>query len=325
MIPRITIPDDFPQVVTGSPAEEKIRALGELKIYCSKAETEEELIERLKDSEVLISTRAFTLLTGRVLSSCPKLRLISILGTGTDNVDLKTAAEMGITVTNTPGANALAVAEHTVALLFSLVRQIPLLDREVRSGRWPRADMVQLGGKVMGLLGLGAIGGHVARIVKGFGMETIAWTLHPSGERAEQSGVRFVSREELLKNSDVISLHLRLNNETRGFIKKEDFDRMKPSAFLVNTARAALVEPGALYEALRSRKIAGAALDVFDHEPLPPDDPLAALQNVVLTAHCAALTPEATRNSLMTAIENVTRFLGGKQIDPARLIVKGSR
>jgi len=325
MIPRITIPDDFPQVVTGSPAEEKIRALGELKIYCSKAETEEELIERLKDSEVLISTRAFTLLTGRVLSSCPKLRLISILGTGTDNVDLKKAAEMGITVTNTPGTNALAVAEHTVALLFSLVRQIPLLDREVRSGRWPRADMVQLSGKVMGLLGLGAIGGHVARIVKGFGMETIAWTLHPSAERAEQSGVRFVSRQELLKNSDVISLHLRLNNETRGFIKKEDFDRMKPSAFLVNTARAALVEPGALYEALRSRKIAGAALDVFDHEPLPPDDPLAALQNVVLTAHCAALTPEATRNSLMTAIENVTRFLGGKQIDPARLIVKGSR
>ena len=325
MIPRITIPDDFPQVVTGSPAEEKIRALGELKIYCSKAETEEELIERLKDSEVLISTRAFTLLTGRILSSCPKLRLISILGTGTDNVDLKTAAELGITVTNTPGTNALAVAEHTVALLFSLVRQIPLLDREVRSGRWPRADMVQLSGKVMGLLGLGAIGGHVARIAKGFGMETIAWTLHPSAERAEQSGVRFVSREELLKNSDVISLHLRLNDETRGFIKKEDFDRMKPSAFLVNTARAALVEPGALYEALRSRKIAGAALDVFDHEPLPPDDPLAALPNIVLTAHCAALTPEATRNSLMTAIENVNQFLGGKQIDPARLIVKGSR
>jgi D-3-phosphoglycerate dehydrogenase len=240
-------------------------------------------------------------------------------------VDLKKAAELGITVANTPGANALAVAEHTVALLFALVRQIPMLDREVRSGQWPRVDMVQLSGKVMGLLGLGAIGGHVVRIVKGLGMETIAWTLHPSGERAEQSGVRFVSREELLKNSDVISLHLRLNDETRGFIKKEDFDRMKPSAFLVNTARAALVEPGALYEALRSRKIAGAALDVFDHEPLPPDDPLAALQNVVLTAHCAALTPEATRNSLMTAIENVTRFLGGKQIDPARLIVKGSR
>jgi len=294
-------------------------------IYSSKAETEAVLIERLKESEVVISTRAFTLLTGRVLSSCPRLRLISILGTGTDNVDLKTAAKLGIMVTNTPGTNALAVAEHAVALLFSLVRQIPLLDREVRSGRWPRVDMVQLSGKVMGLLGLGAIGGQVARIANGLGMETIAWTWHPSRERAEQSGVRFVSREELLKNSDVISLHLRLNDETRGFIRKEDFDRMKPSAFLVNTARAALVEPGALYEALRSGKIAGAGLDVFDHEPLPSGDPLAALPNVVLTAHCAALTPEATRNSLMTAIENVTRFIGGKPIDPTRLVVKGSR
>jgi D-3-phosphoglycerate dehydrogenase len=325
MIPRITIPDDFPIVVSGSAAEEKIKALGELKIYCRKAETEDELIERLKESEVVISTRAFTLLTGRILASCPKLRLISILGTGTDNVDLKTAAELGITVTNTPGANALAVAEHAVALMFSLVRQIPLLDREVRSGQWPRVDMVQLSGKVMGLLGLGAIGRHAARIVKGIGMEAIVWTLHPLPERAELNGVRFVSRKELLENSDVISLHLRLNDETRGFIKKEDFDRMKPSAFLVNTARAALVEPGALHEALRLRKIAGAALDVFDQEPLPAEDPLASLPNVVLTAHCSALTLEATHNSLTMAIENVTQFLDGKQIDPIRLVGKGSR
>jgi D-3-phosphoglycerate dehydrogenase len=325
MIPRITIPDDFPIAVSGSAAEEKIKALGELKIYCRKAETEDELIERLKESEVVISTRAFTLLTGRILASCPKLRLISILGTGTDNVDLKTAAELGITVTNTPGANALAVAEHAVALMFSLVRQIPLLDREVRSGQWPRVDMVQLSGKVMGLLGLGAIGRHAARIVKGIGMEAIVWTLHPLPERAELNGVRFVSRKELLENSDVISLHLRLNDETRGFIKKEDFDRMKPSAFLVNTARAALVEPGALHEALRLRKIAGAALDVFDQEPLPAEDPLASLPNVVLTAHCAALTPEATHNSLTMAIANVAHFLDGKQIDPIRVVVKGSR
>jgi D-3-phosphoglycerate dehydrogenase len=325
MIPSIIIPDDFPQVVTGSPAEERIRDLGELKIYRSKAETEDELIARLKESEVVINTRAFTPLTGRVLSSCPKLRMISILGTGTDNVDLKAAAELGITVTNTPGANALAVAEHTVALLFSLARRVPLLDREVRSGRWPRVDMVQLSGKVIGLVGLGVIGGNVARIVRGLGMQVIAWTLHPSPERAEKNGVRFVSREELLKESDILSLHLRLSEETRGFIKREDFVRMKPSAFLVNTARAALIEAGALLEALQSRKIAGAALDVFDQEPLPAEDPLTSLPNVVLTAHCAALTPEATRNSLETAIENVTRFLGGNQIDPARLVVKGRR
>jgi D-3-phosphoglycerate dehydrogenase len=325
MIPRITIPDDFPPVVTGSAAEKKIRSLGELKIYCSKAETEAELIERLKDSEVVFSTRAFTHLTAKILGPCTKLRMISILGTGTDNVDLKSAKELGITVTNTPGANALAVAEHAVALLFSLARQIPLLDREVRAGKWPRVDMVQLSGKVMGLLGLGAIGRQVARIIQGLGMERIAWTLHPSAERAEEEGVRFVSREELLRSSDVLSLHLRLNEETRGFIKKEDFQRMKPSAFLVNTARASLVEPGALYEALRSQRIAGAALDVFDQEPLPPEDPLITLPNVVLTAHCSALTPEATHNSLMMAIENVSHLLAGKKIDPARLVVRGSR
>jgi D-3-phosphoglycerate dehydrogenase len=325
MNPRITIPDDFPPVVTGSAAEEKIRSLGGLKIYCSKAETEDELIERLKESEVVISTRAFTHLNGKILASCPELRMISILGTGTDNVDLKVARKLGITVTNTPGANALAVAEHTIALLFSLARQLPLLDREVRSGRWPRVDMVQLSGKVMGLLGLGAIGGHVARMARGLGMEVIAWTGHPSPERAEEGGVKLVSREELLKNSDALSLHLRLADETRGFIRREDFDRMKPSAFLVNTARAALIEPGALYEALRSGKIAGAGLDVFDREPLPADDPLASLPNVVLTAHCAALTPEATRNSLMTAIENVSRFLAGQALRGANLVVRGSR
>jgi D-3-phosphoglycerate dehydrogenase len=325
MIPRITIPDDFPPVVTGSAAERDIRSLGELRIFCSKAETEDELVERLKESEVVFSTRAFTHLSGTILASCPKLRMISILGAGTDNVDLKTAAELGITVTNTPGANALAVAEHTVALLFSLARQIPLLDREIRTGHWLRVDMVQLSGKMMGLLGLGAIGGHVARLASGLGMEVIAWTMHPSSDRAEKSGVRFASREELLKNSDVLSLHLRLNDQTRGFLRQEDFDRMKPSAFLINTARAALIEPGALHEALRLRKIAGAALDVFDREPLPAEDPLASLPNVVLTAHCAALTPEATRNSLEAAIENVSQFLGGKQIDPARVVVKGNR
>lgn len=157
----------------------------------------------------------------------------------------------------------------------------------------------------------------MARIARDLGMEVIAWMLHPSPERAEKSGVRFVSREELLKNSDVLSLHLRWNDETRGLIRKEDFDRMRPSAFLINTARAALMEPGALNEALRSRKIAAAALDVFDQEPLPAEDPLASLANVVLTAHCAALTPEATRNSLETAIENVSCFLAGKQIHPA--------
>ncbi len=322
---RIIIPDDFPRAISGTKAEEKLKTLGEVQIYLEKAKTQEELIQRIKEAEVLINIRAYTHLNAEVLALCQNLRLICIWGTGTDNVDLEAARKLGITVTNTPGANALSVAEHTIAILLSLARQIPLLDREVRSGNWPRVEMVQLSGKVLGLLGLGAIGRYVAKMAKGLDMEVIAWTLHPSPERAKESGVRFISKEEFLRSSDVVSLHLRLTDETKGFFKKGDFDLMKPTAFFVNTARAGLIEPEALYEVLRSRKIGGAALDTYDEEPLPPAHPLTTLPNVVFTPHNAGMTPEAVINGLMMAVENVEAFLAGKGVNPPYVVVKGRR
>ena len=322
---NIVIPDDFPTAISGTKAEEKLWTLGNVKIYSHRAETHEELIKRIKPCEAVINIRAYSHFTRQVLTSCPNLRLISIWGTGTDNVDLESARELGITVTNTPGANALSVAEHTIAILLALARQLPRLDKEVRSGNWPRVEMVQLSGKVLGLFGLGAIGRHVARIARGLGMDVLAWTLHPSPERAEESNVRFVSKEALLKNADVVSLHLRLNDETKGFMRKKDFNLMKPHAFFVNTARAGLVGSGALDDALRSKKIAGAALDVYDQEPLPPGDPLTTLPNVVLTPHNSGMTPEATLSGLMMAVENVEAFFEDKEIDPNRLVVGGNR
>ncbi len=325
MTHRIIIPDDFPRAISGTKAEEKLKTFGEVQIYLEKAKTQEELIQRIKEAEVVINIRAYTHLNAEVLALCQNLRLICIWGTGTDNVDLETARKLGITVTNTPGANALSVAEHTIAILLSLARQIPLLDREVRSGNWPRVEMAQLSGKVLGLFGLGAIGRYVAKMAKGLGMEVIAWTLHPSPEREKESGVRFVSKEELLRRSDVVSLHLRLTEETRGFLKKGDFNLMKPTAFFVNTARAGLIEPEALYEALRSKKIAGAALDAYDQEPLPPAHPLTTLPNVVFTPHNAGMTPEAVINGLMMAVENAEAYLAGKGVNPAYVVVKGRR
>jgi len=325
MTHRITIPDDYPMAISGTKAEERAKALGDVDIHTNKAETQEDLIDRIKEAEAVINIRAYTYLNREVLTCCPKLRLISIWGTGTDNVDLEAAREMGITVTNTPGANALAVAEHTIALLFSLARQIPNLDYEIRQGNWPRGEMVQINGKVLGLLGLGAIGKYVAKMAKGLGMDVIAWTFQPSPERAKESGVRFVSKEQLLKTSDVVSIHLRLNDETREFLNKEDFDLMKPTAFLVNTARGGLVETDALYNALQSKRVAGAALDVFDKEPLPAGDPLASLPNVVMTPHNAGMTPESITNGLMMTVENVESFLSGRGIDPACLVVRGNR
>lgn len=325
MTHRITIPDDYPMAISGTKAEERVKALGDVDIYTNKAETQKDLIDRIKESEAVINIRAYTHLNREVLTCCPKLRLVSIWGTGTDNVDLKAAREMGITVTNTPGANALAVAEHTIALLLALARQIPSLDHEIRKGNWPRGEMVQINGKVLGLFGLGAIGKYVAKMAKGLGMDVIAWTFHPTPERAKESGVRFVSKEQLLKNSDVVSLHLRLNDETREFLNKKDFDLMKPTAFLVNTARGGLVGTDALYNALQSKRIAGAALDVFDKEPLPAGDPLASLPNVVMTPHNAGMTPESIINGLMMTVENVESFLSGRDIDPACLVVRGNR
>lgn len=325
MIPHIIVPDDFPRAISGTIAEEKLRNLGEVQIYAQKAKDQSELIERIKEADVVLNIRAYTQLNAQVLASCPRLRLISIWGTGTDNVDLKAAQELGITVTNTPGANALSVAEHTIAILLALARQIPLLDREVRSGNWPRVEMVQLSGKILGLIGLGAIGKRVAAMARGLGMEVIAWTFHPSPERAAECGARFVSKEELLKTSDVVSLHLRLTEETKGFLKREDFALMKPTAFFVNTARAGLIAEGALYEALKMKKIAGAALDVYEQEPLPPGHPLTKLPNVVLTPHNAGMTPEALLKGLIMAVENVESFLKGLQVNPAHVVVRGTR
>lgn len=185
--------------------------------------------------------------------------------------------------------------------------------------------MVQLNGKVMGLLGLGAIGTHVAKKASGLGLDVTVWTRTPSQERAKEAGVRFVTKEELLKDSDVVSLHLRLTDGTRGFFKKGDFDLMKPTAFFVNTARAGLIEPGALLEALRSKKIAGAALDAYDQEPLPPGDPLTTLPNVVMTPYNAGMTPVAVINGLLMTVDNVEAFLAGKEINPTYLVVWGKR
>src|SRR4030042_4712198 len=166
MTHSIIIPDDFPRAISGTKAEQKLKTLGAVQIYLDKTKSQEELIERIKEAEVVINIRAYTHLNSEVFALCRNLRLISIWGTGTDNVDLESARKLGITVTNTPGANALSVAEHTIAILLSLARQIPFLDREVRSGNWPRVQMVQLSGKVLGLLGLGAIRSEARRVGK---------------------------------------------------------------------------------------------------------------------------------------------------------------
>jgi D-3-phosphoglycerate dehydrogenase len=307
----IVVPDDNPPTLAGTPALMRLRQIGEVRLYDSDATDPSVLLERLRGAEVAVNIRGRTRFTAEVLQGCPKLRLISIWGTGTDNVDLQAAAARGITVTNTPGTNAVAVAEHTIALMLAVVKQLPQADQAIRQGGWPRNLVPQLRGKRLGIAGTGLIGREVAAMARGLGMEVVAWTFHPDPGLAEALGFRYIALEELLRTADVITLHLRATPETRHFLNRERLALLKPGAILVNTARGSLVDEAALVESFRERRLAGAGLDVFETEPLPSGHPLASLPNVLLTPHAAGMTPEVIQTGLAMAVENIEGFLKG--------------
>ena len=308
----IVVPDDNPPVLAGTSALERLRQIGTVQVHDSDAIELTVLAERLREAEVALNIRGRTRFTAEVLQACPKLRLISIWGTGTDNVDVKAAAVRGISVTNTPGANAIAVAEHTVALMLAAAKQLHQADQAMRQGGWPRNLVPQLHGKRLGLIGTGLIGREVAVMGKGLGFEVVAWTFHPDRKLADSLGLRYMELDDLLRTADIVSIHLRATPETKHFLSRERLALLKPGALLINTARGSLVDEAALVEFLREKKLAGAALDVFDTEPLPAGHPLTALPNVLLTPHAAGMTPEVIQNGLAMAVENIEHFLQGK-------------
>jgi phosphoglycerate dehydrogenase-like enzyme len=196
--------------------------------------------------------------------------------------------------------------------MLAVSRRIPRIDQEMREGKWPRELLSQCLGKTLGVFGTGRIGARVVSIGKALGMEVLAWSARGDRAHVEAIGARPATKEELLKAADVISLHVRLSPETRGFLSRRELSMMKRAAFLVNTGRGALVDREALLEALTQKRIAGAGLDVFHDEPLKPGDPILSLENVVLSPHNAGQTPEVIRDGLLSAVENVENFLKGK-------------
>jgi D-3-phosphoglycerate dehydrogenase len=307
-MPKVVVPDDCPPVLGPSRAFASLRQLAEVEYFDTLPGSEGKLIDRIRDAELVINIRSSSRFTGAVFESCAKLRLLSVWGTGTDNVDLAAAARRGITVTNTPGVSAASVAEHALALMLAVARRIPAQDAEVRAGKWPLGNGVELRGKTLGIIGLGAIGRRFAELGSGIGMRVIAWTMHPN----PALGLELVPLDRLLEESDVVSVHVRLSPETRGMIGERELARMKPGAIFVNTARGPIVDEPALLDALRNKRIAGAGLDVFTTEPLARDHSFSTLSNVVLTPHSAGVTPEALEAGLQMAVENVRAFLGGK-------------
>jgi D-3-phosphoglycerate dehydrogenase / 2-oxoglutarate reductase len=249
-----------------------------------------------------------TALPTEIASKCVGLKHVVFLGTGARSyMNPDELAELGIAVHLIRGYGDTAVAECAIALMWAAARGIAQMDREMRAGNWLREDGMQLTGKTLGLIGFGGIAAEVARIAHGSGMRVLAWNRTPKSS----GGVSFVGLDKLLAESDVVSLHLLLNDETRGFLSRERIATMKRGVILVNTARGALVDEAAMIEALRSNHIRHAGLDVFNIEPLPVDHPLIKLPNVTLSAHSAFRTPEASENLIGAAWEHCRRIARG--------------
>jgi len=315
---KVVVPDDFP-ISYGSvtqPDLARLQPYGEVVTHTTRFADREEFFSRIAEADIVINVRAYSKFDEEALAHAPNLKMISVQGVGTDNVDLAAAKARGIVVTNTPGVNAQSVAELTIGLIFAVVRAIPLSDRRMRVGTWQHPPAFELEGRTLGLLGLGAIGSRVARMASGLGLKVVAWSWNQDPERAARLGIELVERDELFRRSDIVSVHLKNTPEARGSVGARELGLMKPSAVLINTARAALLDQDAVVAALQSGQIAGAGLDVYLTEPLPPEEnPFKEMENVVLMPHAGGVTAESTVRSNAAPVDNVIAFLEGRPVN----------
>jgi D-3-phosphoglycerate dehydrogenase len=254
--------------------------------------------------------RSATKVTSDIIDAAKNLKVIGRAGSGLDNIDKIAATKQGIVVMNTPGGNTITTAEHTMSLLFSMARQIPQATASMKQGKWEKKKFkgVELYNKVLGIIGLGNIGAHVARMAQGVGMNIITYDPFLSEEKAKDLGVKVVGLDELIKKSDVITIHTPLTDETRAMINAERMSKMKPGVMIINPARGGVVDESALCDALKSGKVAAAALDVFEKEP-PGECPLLGLDNIVATPHLGAATQEAQDNVAIAVAEQIVDYL----------------
>lgn len=310
---RVALLDDYQDVAREMADWAALGPDFDVRAFHEHIADEAALIEQLRDFEVVMAMRERTALPRSVLELLPKLRLIVTAGMRNAAIDMEAARELGITVCGTGGRGA-ATAELTWGLILALARQIPGEDAAIRDGRWQTTVGMELRRKVLGVVGLGNLGSYVARVGQAFGMEVIAWSKNLTPERAAEAGVELVTKEELLSRSDIVTAHLVLSDRTRGLIGAADLGRMKPSAYLVNTSRGPIVDELALAEALRTKQIAGAGIDVFDVEPLPADHPFRGLDNLVMTPHIGYVTRDTYELWYRDAVEDIQAFVAGKPV-----------
>ncbi len=316
----VVVPDDFPPVFTDSTALMRLRRRQDLdvRIYNSQPRDEADLMSRISLADTVINIRSSTSLNHAVIEAATSLRHIAIWGTATDNIAMDAVRRAGVAVTHTPNTATESVAEHALALALTLAHRINELDLRVREGEWPGVRITQLAGKTAGVIGTGSVGIRFAELAHGIGMDVLICPIQPPGTafRSDnlQPWARVVGLDELLQNADVVSLHGRLSAATDHIINGARLEQMKPNATLINTARGRLISEPDLTVALSNDTIAGAALDVFEEEPLSAHSPLRSLSNVILSPHASASSNEALNAGLNATVDNVIAFVAGQPV-----------
>jgi len=305
---RIAILDDYQNVALRMADWSVVSARAEITVFNDHVTDRSALVARLLPYDVVCVMRERTSLPREVLQQLPNLKLIASTGARNASIDVEAAKELGITVTAT-GYRSSPTIEMTWALILASARSIVQESHSVRSGGWQESIGQDLSGKILGVLGLGNIGGQVARIGLAFGMKTIAWSQNMTPESAAAAGARLVSKNELFREADIVTIHLVLSARTKGLIGAAELALMKPTSRLINTSRGPIVDEPALIKALQSHAIAGAAIDVFDQEPLPAQHPFRSMDNVIATPHVGYVSEDLYRTFYGDTVTNIAAWV----------------
>jgi phosphoglycerate dehydrogenase-like enzyme len=307
---KVTVLDDYQRAFQGSEAIQRLRQRADVEILTEKIPTEQAVVQALRGVQAIIPIRERTKFPASLLQALTDLEFISQTGNHAYHVDVEAATKAGIVVAMAPGSNS--TSELAFGLMLAIMRRIPQSDQAMRRGQWTLVLGHVLRGKTLGILGLGKIGTEVAAIARAFGMKVIAWGPTLTPERAGRSAATYMQLEDLLRQADVVSVHLTLSERSRNLLNETRLRLMKKSAYLVNTARGAIVDETALVKILREQAIAGAALDVFVEEPLAANHPLLQLDNVVLTPHVGWPTDAGFKGFAEHSVENILDYMEGK-------------
>ncbi|MBP0588567.1 D-2-hydroxyacid dehydrogenase family protein [Paraburkholderia sp. LEh10] len=309
---RVAILDDYQNIALEIADWSALKGRAEITVFNDHVAQTAQIIERLKPFDVLCVMRERTPLTREIIEALPNLKLIASTGSGNASIDTDAAAERGVKVVHT-GYSSTPTIEFTWAMILAMARNISVENQSLREGGWQVALGTQLAGKTLGLLGLGHIGSAVGVIGRAFRMNVIAWSQNLTAERAESKGVQLVDKDTLFSTSDILSIHVRLSERTLGLVGAAELGRMKPTSRIVNTSRGPIVDTAALLAALESGQIAGAAIDVYDTEPLEAAHPLRSLDNVLATPHIGYVTHELYETFYGDTVRNIVEWLDQTQ------------